>query len=348
MTNSTFEKAFAKLIIKGYDIEAVPNCSYLWEAEINGEHMTLTEEQIIALAESAKEADTMNETTNNKELAIMERGELVKAAIEKAKTEKAQGYRIEDNAQFKSKEIYFDGIPSVKTRDNLKALKFRWHGQKKCWYGFATNEQIAEACGDILRIPEVKAVDPGTLYAGWEGGKARTWHSEQELKKFILDDCKKVGIKASIRFKRAGYLTAFIMTVTIKPEHIKSFEEFKKNFNINRQHFSGWLQYEESFEGRSTTKDIHIEKFLAMPEGEEKQNLLERIIRKAYDNAVQSLTCNSNRFYDDGCEILTAEGNEIFKTVHDIVASYNRDCSNSMIDYFDRDIYDDYAFKVVA
>ena len=282
-----------------------------------------------------KEADFMMSNT-------IDRGELVRAAMAKATEEKAQGYRIEENKQYSSKEIYFTGIPAKETRENLKALKFRWHNVKKCWYGFASDEEIKKACGDILVIPDSKTVDPGSLYEGWEGGKARTWHSDQELKKFILDDCKKVGIKASIRFKKAGYLTSFVMTVTIKAEDVKTFEEFKKNYNpFDHVSCYHWLSYTDE-NGRH--QDIPFDQVFNMPEGKEKTELLENITRTAYDRAINRLG-TSNR-YDYCTSVLSDKAIEILKTAHAIVSSYNRDCTNSMIDYFDRDIYDDYAIKV--
>lgn len=287
-----------------------------------------------------------NENTNNinnAALESMDRGELVRAAITKARTEKAQGYRVIDNDQFNSKEIYFDGIPGVKTRDSLKALKFRWHGQKKCWYGYATDEQIKEACGDVLVIPETKIVEPGSLYQGWEGGNAHVWHNDQELKKLILDDCKRVGIKASIRFKNAGYLTSFIMTISISSDHIKTYEEYKKEFNIYR-HGGIWPGY---IDGDGNYKSIHIDQFEAIEDPAEKAELLEKITRHSYDMEVSDLT-HSKYYSHDGRLVLTDAGNEIFKTVYDIVSSYNHDQSNGMIDYFDRSIYDSYTFKIVA
>jgi len=59
---------------------------------------------------------------------------------------KAAAYRIEENKQYNSKEIYFEKMPSKQTRENLKKLRFRWHNLKKCWYGFATMEAIKAAC----------------------------------------------------------------------------------------------------------------------------------------------------------------------------------------------------------
>ncbi len=45
-------------------------------------------------------------------------------------------------------------------------------------------------------------------------------------------------------------------------------------------------------------------------------------------------------------EALTKDAYKKYETVKAIVNSYNRDCSNGMVDYFDRDIYDYYAFKI--
>lgn len=53
-------------------------------------------------------------------------------------------YTITKNAQFNSLEIAFAGKPSEKVREALKALKFRWHAQKKIWYGY-TDEETARA-----------------------------------------------------------------------------------------------------------------------------------------------------------------------------------------------------------
>ena len=53
-------------------------------------------------------------------------------------------YSITFNPQFGSHEIYFDGKPSEAVRNALKALKFRWHSVKKCWYGYTDPAQVLE------------------------------------------------------------------------------------------------------------------------------------------------------------------------------------------------------------
>ena len=62
-------------------------------------------------------------------------------------------YQIKINTQFNSKEIYFNSKPTEETRNALKALNFRWHKVKMCWYGFATEEQIAEAIDGKTATP---------------------------------------------------------------------------------------------------------------------------------------------------------------------------------------------------
>ena len=54
-------------------------------------------------------------------------------------------YTINPNSQYNSLEISFDGKPSAEVRDALKALRFRWHGVKRVWYGYATEEAVRAA-----------------------------------------------------------------------------------------------------------------------------------------------------------------------------------------------------------
>ena len=134
------------------------------------------------------------------------------------------------NEQFNSIEITFSGKPSDRVREALKGLRFRWHNVKKCWYGY-TDEETAEkaiaeaeatekAEAEPLTIPKAEFVDGGGLYDGWKGGNNSKWSTDDELKKLILADYKKVGIKATVRKERAGYLTALTVTVQIKKDEI--------------------------------------------------------------------------------------------------------------------------------
>lgn len=53
-------------------------------------------------------------------------------------------YTITENKQYKGIEVYFDGKPSEDIRAALKAMRFRWHSVKKCWYG-------SEGCAEAVR-----------------------------------------------------------------------------------------------------------------------------------------------------------------------------------------------------
>lgn len=54
-------------------------------------------------------------------------------------------YSIAVNPQFNSIEISFSEKPSEQIREALKALKFRWHGVKRVWYGYSTEAEAREA-----------------------------------------------------------------------------------------------------------------------------------------------------------------------------------------------------------
>lgn len=56
-----------------------------------------------------------------------------------------QKYTIMKNTDFDSLEISFDGKPTDTIRDALKAIHFRWHGVKKVWYGYSTEEAVHQA-----------------------------------------------------------------------------------------------------------------------------------------------------------------------------------------------------------
>lgn len=68
-------------------------------------------------------------------------------------------YTMTKNPQFNSLEIAFDGKPSEAIREALKELKFRWHGVKKVWYGYADEETAKAAIeGKPHTVETIKAV----------------------------------------------------------------------------------------------------------------------------------------------------------------------------------------------
>ena len=254
------------------------------------------------------------------------------------------------NEQFNSIEITFSGKPSDRVREALKGLRFRWHNVKKCWYGY-TDEETAEkaiaeaeatekAEAEPLTIPKAEFVDGGGLYDGWKGGNNSKWSTDDELKKLILADYKKVGIKATVRKERAGYLTALTVTVQIKKDEIISFEEWsqKENNRFLMWGLSSWVDYIDKDGNRKTIQLYEVE---TMPNREEIENAIREL---RYNNIVKNIETSS--YYRTAPDILTDEAAARFNLAVTILTSYNKDCSNSMIDYFDRDIYDSYYIKV--
>lgn len=69
-------------------------------------------------------------------------------------------YTISNNQQFNSLEIVFTGKPAQEVRDALKALRFRWHSVKKCWYGYATEEQARAAIEGKTTTTTAAATQP--------------------------------------------------------------------------------------------------------------------------------------------------------------------------------------------
>lgn len=192
---------------------------------------------------------------------------------------------------------------------------------------------------ETLSIPPVEPVDGGGYYDGWKGSHAGTWHDSKELKALLMADFKKAGIKASVRFHRGGYLTSLTVTVKLAADDVKSFEAWAETW---KPIASGWMYYTDE-DGK--LREIFAERFYGMSTAEQME-LLPNLRRTQYDLEVKRLTSSGN-CHSGKIDVLTDKANGMFQTVQAIVTSYNRDQSNTMIDYFDRDIYDNYAFKIV-
>lgn len=255
-----------------------------------------------------------------------------------------QPVTVSYNQELNGIEITFTAKPDEKTRTELKNAGFRWHKVKKLWYAKSTADRLelvdriaAEAAEaeKPLVIPPAEFIDGGGLYDGWKGGNARTWHTDQELKSFLMADFKRARIPATIRFNRAGYLTSLTVTIKITPDEIVSFETFRETYKIPT---SGWLHYADD---DNSIRDIFADKFWGKDQ-DARSEMTEKICRAEYNLAMQRLTSYGQ--IDTG--IVSPSAAAKYETAKRIVDSYNRDCSNGMVDYFDRDIYDEYRFKI--
>jgi hypothetical protein len=85
-------------------------------------------------------------------------------------------YEIKTNPDYNSLEVYFDGKPSEAVREALKALKFRWHSVKKCWYGYTDPSQVLEGNAKPAKAEKTTKAEPkrshnftvgSLLYCSW-------------------------------------------------------------------------------------------------------------------------------------------------------------------------------------
>lgn len=262
-------------------------------------------------------------------------------------------FKIVKNDQYGSYEVYFPEKPAEEVREALKALRMRWNGKKSCWYGFASAEDITAAinspCADdpapvAFSVPDPVPVDVGTLYEGWEGGNFRAWHSEKELKAFLLDDFKRAGVRASVRFNQSGYLTSLTCTLTVKAEEVRSFEEWQCWRGETYIKPGNWYSYTDQAGKRC---EIFGERFYDLESNSEEAAAIRAAIdRDLYGAALASFKHNNISTNCRAAELLKPSALARFETVQSIVDSYNRDCSNSMVDFFDRAIYDNYSIKI--
>ena len=73
--------------------------------------------------------------------------------------------RIENNYEYNSIELYFDGKPDEMTRETLKMFKWRWNPKKFCWYNKNTTENMALAESFNSSAEEMRAQKVPDSYA---------------------------------------------------------------------------------------------------------------------------------------------------------------------------------------
>ena len=78
-------------------------------------------------------------------------------------------YRIEQNRDYNSNEVFFDGKPAQEVINALKNLGMRWHHVRRCWYGRKSENAIINA---ILATNSDKSAENGATVTtpGYLGG----------------------------------------------------------------------------------------------------------------------------------------------------------------------------------
>lgn len=251
------------------------------------------------------------------------------------------------NHELNGIEIRFDEKPDEETRGALKAAGYRWHKARRLWYAKQTPERLeladritagrmetgatvrAEstakekaAAWTAERLSSIKAgytfdATGEGLYSGWTGCNAYEPLYGQELKKAIIAELRKNGIKATARERSDCYHTSFTFTVKVPAEMIETAEAYADRMLHQGSAIPYWV-YDET--GKCIPRDD-------LPyEWEERKAILTAHARYTYRDCVEPV--------------------EAFEeTVKAIVSSFNSDHSNGMVDYFDRGFYDNYKWK---
>lgn len=75
-------------------------------------------------------------------------------------------YTITPNTQFNSLEVSFSEKPNAQVIQNLKALRFRWHGVKHVWYGYTDEETLKQAIENDNVCPTTEPMKPSKFVVG--------------------------------------------------------------------------------------------------------------------------------------------------------------------------------------
>lgn len=244
------------------------------------------------------------------------------------------------NTELNGIEITFDGKPGEQIRAALKKNGFHWHRVRGLWYAknSADRLELAQRLADAATVTrkEAEAKEAATtwtverlnsikagytfeqtgegLYAGWTGCNDSDKLYGQALKKAILAELKKNGIKATARERSGGYHTHFTFTVKVPAEMVETPEAYAERLANGDESAPYWV-YDEA--GGSTTRDdLPVE----------------------YEARAAAFLAHAWHVYRGK----TVPVKDFEETVKVIVSSFNSDHSNSQIDYFDVGFYTAY------
>nr|DAH25262.1 MAG TPA: hypothetical protein [Caudoviricetes sp.] len=258
-------------------------------------------------------------------------------------TEKVN-YRISENRDYSSREVYFDGKPSEAVRTALKALKMRWHGVKKCWYGYATESALIAAI--LGASGEEEPGNGATVYTdGYLGGgavygnKSGKYLYGSELSAAIRADLKRAGIKG-VTVSCKTYSGGQNITATIKAPAalLRDRSEYIADYRVSPS--MAWIYTGDG-------QPMHCNTFWAL-DAAEQERLRAAAAAYSYDCAMTRDYNTVNQYHIDGtADFLNADGLALVKRVNDIIRAYHYDKSNSMVDYFDTNFYYDLHVKAI-
>lgn len=233
-------------------------------------------------------------------------------------------YRITENVEYGSREVYFDDKPSAEIIDNLKSLKMKWNPKKKCWYGFASKHEMIDA---INKAGEDVITDGYMGGGAFYGSRSNEFLYGSDLSKAIRAALKSAGIKG-VTISCKTYSGGQSITATIKTTEADfiSREEYINNYKIKPSFTWIW----------TGSENIFIDTYYNMT-GEEQEKIRKAAATANYEKSLNGI--DINHYYIDRYNEFTPEFLAKIKTVNNIIASFNYDESNSMVDYFNTNFY---------
>ena len=248
-------------------------------------------------------------------------------------------YEIRDNPKFGSLEITFPGKPSDDVLKCLKERGFRWNFKEKLWYGYDKEREITDALNAITagaKEPEAVAVG-GVVGAGYLGGgewtgcnySNRRYMSAKEINAIVKAELKRLypSIKFSARSESYSGGQSSYLTIYLTTEQLFASKEVCKDEFFSHS-FSSWYTIHDG----DRTRDI----FGTDMTDEQRQDAFEIFYARMLA-AYQEDAHNIERYLSDFAK-------EVLKTAKALYHSFIHDETNSMVDYFDRNLYDDYYF----
>lgn len=265
-------------------------------------------------------------------------------------------YRIVKNEEHNGLEIYFGEKPTEEIRAALKEIKFRWHGVKKCWYGRADREtvenilggKISEKNGERAEILKKCYCDVVDAYMDPEGGFKGS-NSDvpcYEVAPKIREILKKCGIKGvTISQKHFSGGMEIRVKVKVFAGDIREYEEIREQ--VEDANFIGvcrnnWMVVPNAPAGDE--RYMKSEDFFKW-DGERQREALAFWGRRWYDRAragkFGSIT-RGHQVNQKDYPLFTESFFDRWNAVTRIVSSFNYDRSNSQVDYFEVNFYEDY------
>ncbi|MCL2220801.1 MAG: hypothetical protein FWC20_00570 [Oscillospiraceae bacterium] len=248
------------------------------------------------------------------------------------------------NREFNGIEIYFEAIPKQSIIDVLKASKFRWHYRKKCWYAKQNDNSVSLAKSivdgdtqlDESPVEEIKTggtVGDGFMGGGkWTGINCGTLKGYGEINKAIKKEMKRLypDVQFNTRGKSysGGQSSHFFISLPID-KLFKDREECIKIYKRNYMRYT-WLSLSEGSNVRSSDAT---------------QEQVQDAAEHNYNTVTSRYMFDANRYSDSNENgYISDYAYEVLKKAIALYSSFIHDETNSMVDYFSRNLYDNYGF----